>query len=411
MFKKTLIIKGQESILSSEKLLLLETKMENDLFPPFDLKRLLSTIFQPAAKERVCILIDLLNPSDVVAFAFIKNDAYKMQKLAYEVFYLGLRNQVMQELSIACCDLFAYEVTGGSNLELPSVAMSADGTAVDFAKDIYSKYDIILCVSTFSATAPLTAAAKKFRFRGATLHGLNEVIISSGLSVDYNQVSHEAEMLRQGMTGAEWIEIDFEVKGKTYHLQVGLGCQEAQKSHGLCPSAPDVVNLPAGEVYFVPTDARGSFPIKFEEGTLAVLHVEKGSANRIELIEGDISIVEEYQAKLVEDPAAGILGEIGFGTQVLPWSGSDIQDEKIFGTFHLATGRNDHLDGSVTKDQFHNPKNATHEDILFSYVKTPEIFVTQVRMYRNGRQEVLIENYKPADYLLNLLKTLELAHV
>jgi leucyl aminopeptidase (aminopeptidase T) len=44
----------------------------------------------------------------------------------------------------------------------------------------------------------------------------------------------------------------------------------------------------------------------------------------------------------------GVLGELGFGTQVLPVSGSDIQDEKVLGTCHLATGRDDHLGGHIT---------------------------------------------------------------
>ena len=53
--------------------------------------------------------------------------------------------------------------------------------------------------------------------------------------------------------------------------------QEAQKSHGLCPEGkPDVANLPAGEVYFVPKGAEGSFPFRFSDGTLAEMIVEGG---------------------------------------------------------------------------------------------------------------------------------------
>jgi aminopeptidase len=380
-------------------------------FPPFDLKRLLSTIFQPRGGERLCILIDLKNPADAAGFAFIENEAYAMQKLAYEVFYLGLRDQTMLELGLSACDLFAYETTGGSNLDLPAIAVSTDGSSLDIACTIYPYYDIILCVSTYSATAPLTAAAKQHGFRGATLHGLNEIILRSGLAVDYRDVSREAEKLRQGMTRSDSIEIDFDVEGQSCHLHVSLGRQEAQKSHGLCPLAPNIVNLPAGEVYFIPTDAQGSFPIKFEDGTIGILWVEEGKVQRIGLICGNQAVIEEFQSRLDADPATGILGEIGFGTQVLPWSGSDIQDEKIFGTFHLATGRNDHLDGEVTKEKFNNPRNATHEDILFSSAKTPEIRVKQVRMYRNGGVEILIEDYQPAAYLQNLLSAIELAGV
>ena len=380
-------------------------------FPTFDLGRLLNTIFEPRPKEKVCILIDLPNPADIIDFAFLKKAACSAQKKAYEVFYRELKNGLMQEMGLKICDILAYETTGGSNLDLPQTATAPNGSLYDFTHEIYPYYDIILCVSTYSATAPLTEAAKKFGFRGATLHGLNDIILQTGLSVDYRQVSAEAEKLRQGMTEADSIEIDFIIEKINCRLFVELGCQEAQKSHGLCPVGPDIVNLPAGEVYFVPHDAFGTFPIKFEDGTLAILQVEEGRAVHAKLVRGRQAVVDQYQAKLDSDPATGILGEIGFGTQILPPSGSDIQDEKIFGTFHLATGRNDHLDGPVTKDRFINPRNATHEDILFSRTKTPEIQVRQVRMHRHGSIEVLIENNQPAAYLWNLLESPEFAEM
>ena len=50
----------------------------------------------------------------------------------------------------------------------------------------------------------------------------------------------------------------------------------------------------------------------------------------------------------------------------------DIQDEKILGTLHVATGRSDHLGGHLTPDKFKVANNATHDDILFSPTKTPE---------------------------------------
>jgi len=87
----------------------------------------------------------------------------------------------------------------------------------------------------------------------------------------------------------------------------------------------------------------------------------------------------------------------------LPPSGRDIQDEKILGTMHVATGRSDHLGGSLTPDKFVTAKNATHDDILFSPTKTPQIHVPQVRMYKGGQTEVVIENYQPAAYLQRAL--------
>lgn len=372
-------------------------------FPPFDLMRLLQTVFKPKKREKLCILTDLEDPRDVIDFAFLQNTNLPVQRKAYEVFYQGLHHGIMQKLNLEACDFFAYQMTGGSNLELPNTVTAPNGATLQFIPDIYSFYDIILCIGSYSATAPLTAAAKKFGFRGATMHGVNDIIINSGLAVDYNEVSRRTEILRKGMTNADWVDVDFEVEKQRYHLHIELEGQEAQKSHGLCHESHTIANLPAGEVYFVPKNVSGSFPIKFEEdGTLGLMQVDQGKVSQVTLIRGNPEIIKEYQLKFDSDPATGILGELGFGTQVLPYSGSDIQDEKIFGTFHLAIGRNDHLNGNVTKERFINLRNASHNDILFSSTKTPEIHVLGVKMKRHGKIEMLIENYKPSKYLVEL---------
>jgi len=372
-------------------------------FPPFSLTRLLRTVFTPKGGERACILIDLENPRDIEGFRFLQNPALTIQKHAYEVFYQGLKNGGLAELNLQGGEMFAYEVTGGSNLDLPEKAFTPDGREVSLVDEVYRKYDIVLCISTYSATAPLTAFAKQYGFRGATMHGMNPIILASGLSVDYDEVSREAEKLRGGMTKADWVEIDYEFDGQKYTLRLELAQQEAQKSHGLCRGGPDVANLPAGEIYYVPAGAEGEFPMRYEDGTIALQHVKGGRIQKATLLRGAQDVVDEHNAKLQSDPVTGEIGELGFGTQRLPVSGRDIQDEKILGTMHVATGRSDHLGGHLTPDLFANKKNATHDDILFSPTKTPEIFVPQVRMHRNGETVSLIEGYVPAAYMRSLI--------
>jgi aminopeptidase len=378
--------------------------MDKNSFPPFSLTRLLKTVFAPKPGERVSILIDLPDPRGIKDFAFLKDKTLSIQRHAYDVFYQGLKNGGLAELKLTGGDIFAYAVTGGSNLDLPATAFDPSGRQLNLERDIYPHYNIILCVSTYSATAPLTAFAKKYGFRGATLHGLNDIILRTGLSVDYNEVSRQAEKLRLGLTGADYFEIDFEVFGQTHRLTLRCGGQEAQKSHGLCRGEkPDVANLPAGEVYFVPTGAEGAFPLRYEDGTVGLMAVTGGRVQKAALLKGSQSVVDEHNRKLLSDPVTGELGELGFGTQELPPSGRDIQDEKILGTLHVATGRSDHLGGHLTPDKFANAKNATHDDILFSPAKTPEIRVTQARMFRGAQTEVVIENYQPSAYLRRLL--------
>src|SRR6202047_5344921 len=372
-------------------------------FPPFNLARLLRTVFQPKAGERGAILIDLDDPHQVKDFGFLKNPSLTIQKHAYDVFYQGLRNSTLKELNLTGGDFFAYKITGGSNLDLPALAVTPEGKEVSLEKDVYPSYKLILCISTYSATAPLTAFAKQYGFRGATLHGLNETILSSGLAVDYDEVGRNAEKLRLGMTKADWVEIDFSCNGEKHTLRLDLAKQEAQKSHGLCRGGPDVANLPAGEIYYVPTGASGQFPLKFEDGTIGLMSVKDGRIVDSVLLKGSQRTIDEHTSKIQSDPATGELGELGFGTQLLPPSRRDIQDEKVLGTLHVATGRSDHLGGHLTPSKFREIKNATHDDILFAPHKTPEINVPQVRMRRNGKTEVLIENFQPAAYMVDLL--------
>ena len=205
------------------------------------------------------------------------------------------------------------------------------------------------------------------------------------------------------MTRADWAEIDYAYGDRRFTLHLDLGQQEAQKSHGLCRGGPDIANLPAGEIYYVPKSASGQFPHKYEDGTIGLMNVEAGRIVQAALLSGSQATIDTHNKKLTSDPVTGELGELGFGTQELPVSGRDIQDEKILGTMHVATGRSDHLGGALTPDRFANKKNATHDDILFSPSKTPEINVPQVRLHRNGATVVLIENYAPAAYMRGLL--------
>lgn len=374
-------------------------------FPPFSLSRLLTTCFGQGNGEKVCILIDLPNPADIEDFKFLEDETLSIQNYGYETFYKGFKTGGLEAMNWTGGDIFAYKETGGSNLDMEDGCFDPEGNALSLDADIYPNYDIILTVSTYSATAPLTAKCKQFGFRGATLHGLNQIILATGLSVDYDIVSEEAEKLRLGLTKADRFEIDFEVENKVYTLILYTNGQEAQKSHGLCPPGkPDVANLPAGEVYFVPESAEGVFPFKYDESTIGLLHVEKGRIVKSQFVYGDYAEIEDHNRRLKEDPMIGAIGELGFGTQVLPFSGRDIQDEKILGTIHVATGRDDHLGGNITPDLFKEHQNASHDDVLYAPHKTPEIRLPEARMIRGDQKEVLIRHYKPAEYMLSLLE-------
>jgi len=379
-------------------------------FPPFDVVRLLGTVFEPTQGCRVCILTDFDDPQKWMKnFAFLEtgSECFGVQKNAVKHFYQPFIDGVMNQLGMSGGEMFAYYSTNGSNLDMKDDVFDSAGNHLSLDKDIYSEYDIVLCITDWSATAPLTAKCKEFGFRGATMHGMNDIILNSGLAVDYNLVAADAEKMRLAMTKADSIEVDFTLEdGRVLTAWLGLDGQEAQKSQGLCKGMePDVANLPAGEVYFVPTDARGEFPMKYEDGTLGVLTVTDRSIVKSSLIEGNQETIDAHNMRLADDAMTGTIGELGFGTQVLPVSFSDIQDEKVIGTCHLATGRDDHLGGDIIPEMFKVHENSTHDDILFAPHKTPNFNISEVRMNRGDKTEVIIENFRPSEFVKKALRS------
>lgn len=364
----------------------------------FDLVRLISTVLHPKPGERLGIFIDLEEPQAVRDLKFLGDPHLTTRRIAYEVFYRGLLEQ-RAALPLSSVEFYAYEPTGGSNLDLPPTVVDLNGQTRTLVEDVLSHLNIVLYLSTYSATAPITAFAKKMGFRGATMHGCNETILRTGLAKDYEEVSAKAERFRQALTRCDNVVIEFETLRQTYRLTLELGRQEAQKSHGLCRTPGEIANLPAGEIYWVPVDARGQFPMKFKDGTLALMEVADGRIRHATLLSGSSQTLASVLTKFQNDPATGALGELGLGTQVLPVADADIQDEKILGTFHVATGRDDHLGGTLGPDQFKDKKNATHEDILFAQHKTPEIKVNGVWMHKDGREELLIQDYQPTEFV------------
>src|ERR1700719_5196584 len=88
-----------------------------DTFPPFSLSRLLKTVFNPSAGERVAILIDLNDPHGIKDFGFLKDPDLTIQRHAYEVFYLGLKNGVLRELGLKGGEKYGYKMTGGRSVD------------------------------------------------------------------------------------------------------------------------------------------------------------------------------------------------------------------------------------------------------------------------------------------------------
>lgn len=381
-------------------------EVDGQLFPRFSLTRLLSTVFEIRGDERIGVFTDLPDPSAVKDLAFLATcTPGTPQHHAYHTLLQGLTTGEAADLSYGGVQFYAYAEVGGSNLELPETLWTPTGAQRNL-RQVLGELDLVIYMGTWSATAPITALAKEIGFRGATMHGANDKVLATGLSVDYEEVSARAEALRQALSAADAMRLCWRVGDESYTLEIALSGQQAQKSHGLVRTLGDVANLPAGEVYYVPTGAEGHLPQQLEdsEETIVVFNVTAGTIASVhKLVRGSQANVDAYMARIAEDPAAGLITELGLGTQSLPFAGTDIQDEKILGTAHVATGRSDHLGGSVGPKDFTNPGNASHNDILYTPEKTPDVALAEVTMIRAGAETTIMAGYEPSAFIQGVL--------
>ena len=147
---------------------------------------------------KACILIDLPDLELMRDLKFLDNDGFKSKSIPKKQYFLDPLLEG-EGVGYSTVDFLAFKKTGGSNLDPESRVTNQHGEDnLSFEEeDICPKYDSILAITDYSLTAPLTAMAKKHNFRGATLHGVNDIIPASTLgrtAVDYEEISKQAEV-------------------------------------------------------------------------------------------------------------------------------------------------------------------------------------------------------------------------
>jgi len=213
-------------------------------FPSFSLERLLKTCFSlPCGDLKSCVLIDLHDLESIKGSAFLQSANLDVQKRAHSYFFEPLSGELGKSLGIKSCDLFAFKPTGGSNLDPEDFLVSTNGDEVTFSDHICPNYDLVFAITDYSLTAPLTAMAKKHDFRGATLHGLNDIILNSGLSIDYNLVSRQAELFRSYLDKADIFKISLNVLKINMNLRSSAVGKPPKKAMAFVPQVLQILPI------------------------------------------------------------------------------------------------------------------------------------------------------------------------
>lgn len=233
---------------------------------------------------------------------------------------------------------------------------------------------VVVCPTAQSITH--TAArieAVKSGARVATMPGITEKMFREGaITADYARVRELTVRLTELLTRAERAVL--EKNGRT--LTLALGGRNGIPSTGIYRNAGESGNLPSGEAYIAPLEDGSDGTMEIDGSMVGIgkldspltITVEKG---RLREISGQGA---EKLAVLFENEQNGTLCELGIGTnEKAALCGIVLEDEKVYGTVHLAFGTNLSFGGTV--------KAGCHLD---GVILRPTLSLDGMTVLRNG---------------------------
>lgn len=220
--------------------------------------------------------------------------------------------------------------------------------------------DIVVAPTAKSLThtdARIAAAAAGTRI--ATMPGITEqMFVEGAMTADYSKVQALTERITEMLTKAETARI--EKDGKV--LTLNLKGRDGVSSPGIYPTPGKCGNLPSGEAYIAPQENGADGEMTIDGSMVGIgkldspLHMEI-SGGKLRRVTGEKS---ENLAVLLKNEINGTLCELGIGTNdAAVLNGVILEDEKVYGTVHIAFGTNTsfggtnkaecHMDGIILK--------------------------------------------------------------
>lgn len=237
-----------------------------------------------------------------------------------------------------------------------------------------ARADVAVCITTHSMTH--TAARKQAAAAGtrvATMPGMTDDMFSHGaITADYAQVMMLTEQVAALLTAGGQVRVEKD----GLRLSFSIDGRDGVLSTGLYLNPGESGNLPSGEAYIAPLEGTATGQIKVD-GSIAgigaldspmVLTVEQG---RLIHAEGENG---EKLLDMLGIADGRLLGEFGIGTNnKARITGVVLEDEKVYGTIHVAFGSNNTFGGIVAA--------GVHIDAV---VMKPDVYIDDKLIMRAG---------------------------
>ncbi len=239
--------------------------------------------------------------------------------------------------------------------------------------------DVFVAPTRYSLThTQARKAATEAGVRGATMPGITEEIFLGGaLKANYNEVKVYAEKIQSAMQGKRMVRV---VAPAGTDILFSIENRQVYADTGILREPKAFGNLPAGETYVAPVEgtARGKIVFDISISSIGILKVpveivvEDGFA--VDFKGGEEA--ERFRELLssVNRKEAFNIAEFGVGCN--PGAtiiGNVLQDEKVFGTVHIALGDNSTFGGRTIA--------GIHLDGI---IKRPTVYVDDKLIIKNG---------------------------
>jgi leucyl aminopeptidase (aminopeptidase T) len=240
------------------------------------------------------------------------------------------------------------------------------------------KYVVVVMVTSKSLShtnARRNASAMGVRI--ASMPGATIDMIERTMSADYNRVKEVSERILKLY------------KGRKLRLITAQGTDvtlDINKSHftdiGFYTKKGDFGNLPAGEVGFAPVEGKTKGVVVFDKSVAGIgklhgiikIEVKKGFAVKIDG-SPDAKKLDKILRGL-KDRNVYNIAEFSIGTNYkAKITGITLEDEKVYGTVHIALGDNTSYPGGTIKASTH----------LDGVISKPTLFIDGVKVMEKGK--------------------------
>jgi leucyl aminopeptidase (aminopeptidase T) len=233
--------------------------------------------------------------------------------------------------------------------------------------ELMKKVDVVVCPTAKSLThTDARRNAVKEGVRVGTMPGITVDTMVRCLNADYGKIIALTDFIAAKLIGVQNIRV---VTTKGTDITMPVGGRAILPSKGVLREKGESGNLPSGEVYLAPWEDQSNGKVVIDGSMAGIGMIEEPIV--IEVVNGYAEKIEGgRQAKQLAEMLdkvgrdARAVAEFGVGTNYKAiLTGQILEDEKVYGTIHIAFGNNLTMGGKISV--------SSHLDGL---VKEPDVY-------------------------------------